>query len=81
MLSDFYKIGHSGVSADASGNLVDVHDAPRRSAASSWILLSRRSTNGGLMSLARTTLSPASEQSTAPVVESRGTGDVHMCLA
>ena len=41
----------------------------------------KRSTNGGLTWSARTTLSVASEQSTAPTVESRGAGDVRTWYA
>ncbi|HET6791044.1 MAG TPA: sialidase family protein [Actinomycetota bacterium] len=77
--SDFY-IGHSGVSADASGNLVMVYDGAT-TPGGKQLIFSKRSTNGGLAWSARSTLSPASEQSTAPVVESRGAGDVRMWFA
>ena len=67
----------AGVSADASGNLVMVYDGAT-TPGGKQLIFSRRSTNGGLTWSARTALSPASEQSTAPVVESRGAGDVRM---
>jgi hypothetical protein len=76
--SDFY-IGHSGVSADAAGNLVMVYDGAT-TPGGRQLSFSRTSTNGVTWS-ARTTLSTVSEQSTAPVVESRGTGDVRVWYA
>ena len=77
--SDYY-MGHNGVSADASGNLVMVYDGATTPGGKQQIF-TRRSTTGGLTWLPRTALSPASEQSTAPVVESRGAGDVRMWYA
>ena len=44
--SDFY-IGHSGVSADASGNLVMVYDGAT-TPGGKQLIFSKRSTNGGL---------------------------------
>ena len=61
--SDFY-IGHSGVSADASGNLVMVYDGAT-TPGGKQLSFAKRSTNGGLTWSARTTLSTVGEQSTA----------------
>jgi hypothetical protein len=77
--SDFY-IGHSGIAADAAGNLVTVYDGAT-TAGGKQLIFSRRSTDGGVTWSARTALSTASEQSTAPTVESRGAGDVRMWFA
>jgi hypothetical protein len=77
--SDFY-IGHSGVSADASGNLVMVYDGAT-TPGGKQLAFAKRSTNGGLTWSARTTLSVVGEQSTAPTVESRGAGDVRVWFA
>jgi hypothetical protein len=77
--SDFY-IGHSGVSADASGNLVMVYDGAT-TPGGKQLSFAKRSTNGGLAWSARTTLSTVGEHSTAPVVESRGAGDVRVWYA
>jgi hypothetical protein len=77
--SDFYA-GHNGVSADAAGNLVMVYDGAT-TPEGKQLIFSRRSTNGGLTWSARATLSPVNEQSTAPVVESHGAGDVRMWFA
>jgi hypothetical protein len=77
--SDFY-MGHNGVSADAAGNLVMVYDGAT-TPGGKQVIFSKRSTDGGLTWSARTTLSPASEQATGPVVESRGAGDVRVWFA
>jgi hypothetical protein len=77
--SDFY-LGHSGVSADAAGNLVMVYDGAT-TPGGKQLIFSRRSTNGGLAWSARTTLSTSGEQSTAPVVESWTSGDVRVWFA
>jgi BNR repeat protein len=77
--SDFY-LGHSGVSADASGNLVFVYDGATTSGGKQFAF-ARRSTDGGFTWSARTTLSAAREQATGPVVESRGSGDVRVWYA
>lgn len=77
--SDFY-LGHNGVSADASGNLVMVYDGAT-TPGGKQLAFAKRSTNGGLTWSARTTLSLAGEQSTAPTVESRGAGDVRSWYA
>lgn len=77
--SDFY-LGHSGVSADAAGNLTFVYDGAT-SPGGRQLVFARRSTNGGFAWSARTTISTSGEQATAPVVESRGTGDVRAWYA
>jgi hypothetical protein len=77
--SDFY-LGHSGVSADAAGNLVMVYDGAT-TPGGKQLIFSRRSTNGGLAWSGRTTLSTSGEQSTAPVVESWTSGDVRVWFA
>jgi hypothetical protein len=77
--SDFY-IGHSGVAADAAGNLVMVYDGAT-TPGGKQLIFSRRSTDGGVTWSARTALSLATEQSTAPTVESRGAGDVRTWYA
>ena len=77
--SDFY-LGHSGVSADANGNLVYVYDGATTSGGKQ-LAFAKRSTNGGLTWSARVTLSTVGEQSTSPAVESRGAGDVRAWYA
>lgn len=77
--SDFY-LGHSGVSADANGNLVYVYDGATTSGGKQ-LVFAKRSTNGGLTWSARGTLSTVGEQSTSPAVESRGAGDVRAWYA
>ena len=77
--SDFY-IGHSGVSADAAGNLVMVYDGAT-TPGGKQLIFARRSTNGGSTWSARTTLSTSSEQATAPVVESGAGGDARVWFA
>ena len=77
--SDFY-IGHSGISADASGALVIVYDGATTPGGKQQIF-TKRSTNGGLTWSSRTSLSVATEQSTAPTVESRTAGDVRVWYA
>jgi type II secretory pathway pseudopilin PulG len=77
--SDFY-MGHSGVSADAAGNLTFVYDGAT-TAQGPQLIFAKRSTNGGLTWSARTTLSTAGEHATGPTVESRGAGDVRAWYA
>ena len=77
--SDFY-LGHSGVSADANGNLVYVYDGATTSGGKQSAF-AKRSTDGGLTWSARVTLSAAGEQATSPAVESRGAGDVRAWYA
>jgi len=71
--SDFY-LGHSGVSADASGNLVFVYDGATTNLGPQTIW-ARRSTDGGLTWSARTALSVSGEEATSPAVEALGAGD------
>jgi hypothetical protein len=77
--SDYYA-GHSGVSADAAGNLVLVYDGAT-TPGGKQLSFSRTSANSGLTWSARTTLSTVGEHSTGPVVESRGAGDVRVWYA
>jgi hypothetical protein len=77
--SDFY-MGHSGLSADAAGNLVIVYDGATTPDGPQSIF-TRRSTNNGLNWSARTAISTAGEHATGPTVESRGTGDVRVWYA
>jgi hypothetical protein len=77
--SDFY-LGHSGVTADAAGNLVFVYDGAT-TPGGKQLIFARRSTDGGLSWSARTTLSTLGEQATSPAVESRGNGDVRAWYA
>ena len=77
--SDFY-MGHNGVSADESGNLVIVYDGAVTSGGKQ-LTFARRSTDGGLNWSSRTALSVSGEHSTGPVVESRGAGDVRVWYA
>ncbi len=72
--ADFYD-GHSGVSADADGDLVFVYDGavapggPRR-------IYARRSTDAGRTWSEPVVLSTIGENATAPAVEATGDGDV-----
>jgi hypothetical protein len=77
--NDFY-MGHSGVSADAAGNLVFVYDGAT-TPGGRQLAFAKRSTNGGLTWSARTTLSVVGEHVTGPAVESRGAGDVRVWYA
>jgi hypothetical protein len=77
--SDFY-LGHSGVTADAAGNLVYVYDGAT-TPGGRQLVFARRSTDRGFTWGARTTLSASGEQAMAPAVESRGAGDVRMWFA
>jgi hypothetical protein len=71
---DFY-LGHIALSADANGRLVAVYDgAP--AAGGLQTIEARRSSDGGVTWSAPVTLSAAGETTTAPAIESRGTGDV-----
>jgi hypothetical protein len=77
--SDYYA-GHSGVSADAAGNLVFVYDGAT-TPGGPQLAFAKRSTNGGSTWSARTTLSVVGEQATGPTVETRGSGDVRAWYA
>jgi hypothetical protein len=71
---DFY-LGHAAVSADATGKLVYLYDgAP--TAGGLQTTAAKRSSDGGRTWSAAVTLSAAGEESTAPAIESRGSGDV-----
>jgi hypothetical protein len=71
---DFY-LGHIALSADAGGKLVAVYDgAP--AAGGLQTIEARRSSDGGVTWSAPVTLSAPGETTTAPAIESRGTGDV-----
>jgi hypothetical protein len=71
---DFY-LGHIALSADAGGRLVVLYDGADATGGKQTIR-SVRSTDQGRTWTAPTTLSLAAEESVAPAVESRGTGDV-----
>ena len=77
--ADFHS-GHSGISADAAGKLYLVYDGATTpgGAQSAWV---RTSTNGGLTWSARTQLSAAGTQTTAPTIEASGSGDARMWFA
>jgi hypothetical protein len=77
--SDFY-LGHSAVSADATGNLVFLYDGAT-TPGGKQLIFARRSTNGGLSWSARTAISTSGEHATGPAVESRGAGDVRAWFA
>jgi hypothetical protein len=70
-----YYYGHPAVSADASGNLVYLHDGALV-AGGPQTVWAQTSTDGGATWSARSALSSAGINSTFPAVESRGSGDV-----
>jgi hypothetical protein len=72
--SDYY-LGHSAVTADATGALVLLYDGAT-TAGGPQTVWARRSTDGGATWTARTALSSAGLFSSFPAVESRGSGDV-----
>lgn len=74
--SDYY-LGHSAVSADASGALVMLYDGATTPGGAQTVW-SRRSTDGGATWSARTALSTAGAFSSFPAMESRGAGDVRV---
>jgi hypothetical protein len=74
--ADFYA-GHAAVSADARGNLTLAYDAPTEDHGLQRIYV-RRSTDGGMTWSGRTGLSADGEHATAPMIESRGDGDVRL---
>ena len=71
---DFY-VGHTALSADANGGVVLLYDGAATAGGLQTISAARSSNRGGTWSLP-VTLSAAGEESTAPAVESRGSGDV-----
>jgi hypothetical protein len=74
--ADFY-LGHSAITADADGDLVLAYDGATATAGRQSIFV-RRSTDGGRTWTARTAISTAGEMATAPMIESRGQGDVRV---
>jgi hypothetical protein len=71
---DFY-VGHTALSADASGGVVLLYDGATTAGGPQTISARRSSDRGANWSTA-VTLSTVGEESTAPAVESRGSGDV-----
>jgi BNR repeat protein len=74
--ADFYQ-GHAVISADATGALVFLYDgAP--TAGGNQLIYALRSTDRGATWTAAVAVSKAGEESTAPMIESRGNGDVRI---
>jgi hypothetical protein len=71
---DFY-VGHTALSADASGGVVLLYDGAT-TAGGPQTISTRRSSDRGANWSSAVTLSTVGEESTAPAVESRGSGDV-----
>ncbi len=71
---DFY-LGHPVLSVDGSGNIIYLYDGAT-TAGGLQTLSARRSTDRGVTWSSAVALSKAGENSTAPAVESRGSGDV-----
>ena len=71
---DFY-VGHTALSADARGGLVLLYDGAA-TAGGLQTITARRSSDQGRTWSSAVTLSTVGEESTAPAVESRGSGDV-----
>ena len=76
---DFYT-GHAAISADANGALVFLYDAATTFAGKQSIYATR-STNRGSSWSTPVVISTAGEESTAPMIESRGSGDVRIAWA
>jgi hypothetical protein len=74
--ADYYA-GHVALSADARGRLTIAYDAPTVDHGFQRIYV-RRSRDGGLTWSSRTALSVDGEHATAPMIESRGNGDVRL---
>jgi hypothetical protein len=74
--SDFYQ-GHAVVSADGNGDLVYLYDGATVAGGLQSIYASR-STNGGATWAPPVAVSKAGEEATAPMIESRGNGDVRI---
>jgi Neuraminidase (sialidase) len=70
-----YYLGHTAVSADASGNLVYLHDGAL-AADGPQTVWARTSTDGGATWTNEIALSTSGINSSFPAVESRGSGDV-----
>ena len=73
---DFYT-GHAVISADANGALVFLYDAATTFGGKQSIYASR-STNRGRTWSTPAIISTAGEESTTPMIESRGSGDVRI---
>jgi hypothetical protein len=73
---DFY-LGHSAISADATGALVLLYDGATTTGGSQ-LIYAQRSTDRGVHWSAATVLSTSGEEAVDPMVESRGTGDVRV---
>ena len=71
---DFY-LGHTALSADASGALVLLYDGATTTGGQQTVS-ARRSTDRGATWSAPVALSKSGEEATSPAVESRATGDV-----
>jgi hypothetical protein len=71
---DFY-LGHSALSADATGALVLLYDGATTTGGQQTVS-ARRSTDRGASWSAPVALSKNGEEATSPAVESRGSGDV-----
>lgn len=72
--ADFY-VGHTALSVDGRGGVVLLYDGAATPGGLQTIF-ARRSTDGGVTWSPAVALSKAGETSTAPAVESRGSGDV-----
>ncbi|MDH4112089.1 MAG: glycoside hydrolase [Actinomycetota bacterium] len=73
--SEDYYLGHSAVSADATGALVMLYDGAT-TAGGPQTIWSRRSSDGGATWSNRTALSTTGSFASFPAMESRGAGDV-----
>ena len=73
---DFY-LGHSAISADATGALVLLYDGATTTGGNQ-LIYAQRSTDRGAHWSAAAVLSTAGEEAVDPMVESRGTGDVRV---
>jgi hypothetical protein len=76
---DFYT-GHAVISADANGALVFLYDAATTFGGKQSIYATR-STNRGSSWSTPVVISTAGEESTTPMIESRGSGDVRVAWA
>jgi len=73
---DFY-LGHSAISADATGALVFLYDGATTTSGNQLIYV-QRSSDKGLHWSAAMVLSTSGEEAVDPMVESRGSGDVRV---
>jgi hypothetical protein len=72
--ADFY-VGHSAITADASGGLTLLYDGATVSKGNETVWV-RRSTDGGATWSARSALSTSGEEASFPAAEARAAGDV-----